>query len=143
MSAAESAALAKRLLHVAQGSYRNIVDITLKMSQSRVDLTQPREATTALNSYQSDHIRFLQIVNKLMKGDKILIRTILQALTQICGPIGFELFAKICHCLLLAKTYVKEDRGNDFKAMSSPRRDNPTRNDSAKLLEKPLTTMME
>lgn len=75
-----------------------------------MDLTQAKEATAAIESYQSDHLKFMSSVDKLMKGDKTLIRTILQALTQICGPIGFELFAKICHNMLLAKTLLKEER---------------------------------
>ena len=82
---------------------------------------------------------FLAEVNKLMKIDKTLIRTILQALTQICGPIGFELFAKLCYCLLFAKSFVKEER----KASEKPKVAKGTRNDSAKLLDKPLTTMQE
>ena len=42
--------------------------------------------------------------------DRMLTRTILQALTQICGPISFNLFAKICHCLVLTKQFIKRNR---------------------------------
>ena len=46
-------------------------------------------------------------------NDRILKRTILQVLTQICGPISFSLFARICHCLLIAKSYVQSQSGKD------------------------------
>ena len=37
----------------------------------------------------------------------------LQVLTQICGPISFSLFARICNCLLLAKLYANSQHGKD------------------------------
>jgi len=76
-------------------------------------------------AYQSDHIRFLpKLQNALESQDeqRKLTRTILQALTQICGPISFTLFAKVCHCLLLAKLYVKAQQKSQEIDQSVPLR---------------------
>ena len=52
---------------------------------------------------------------KLEPDDKVLVRTILQVLTQTCGLISFNLFAKICHCLVLTKQYIKQFRDQENK----------------------------
>ena len=81
----------------------------MKLNQAQVEFSVLREASLAIQAYQSDHIRFLPKVQSAAEDayDRMFTRTILQALTQICGPISFNLFAKICHCLMLTKQYVK------------------------------------
>ena len=90
-----------------------VIDILVKLSVAQVDLADKQAAQTAITAYQSDHIRFLPEIQSILQDgadDRVLTRTILQALTQICGPISFNLFAKICHCLVLTKQYIKDNK---------------------------------
>ena len=114
-SLANKQGLIKLILAKSQRSYRMVIDMLVKLNLAGIDMTLAREATLAITAYQSDHIRFLPQIEVIMAGqeDRVLTRTILQALTQICGPISFNLFAKICHCLVRTKEFVKASRTLD------------------------------
>ena len=106
----------------AQASYRVVIDILSKMDLAGLYLIQFDQAMAFVKAYASDHIKFLpqlEATHRTNADDKLLTRTILQALTQICGPISFALLARICHCLLVAKVFVKsqadrEEEGGNY-----------------------------
>ena len=81
MSQSEKSSQIKLLLKQSQKSYRVIIDIIVKLNQANVDLTYVREASKAIQAYQSDHIRFLPKISDVLAGDdtddRMLTRTIL------------------------------------------------------------------
>ena len=143
----------------AQASYRVVIDILSKMDLAGLYLIQFDQAMAFVKAYASDHIKFLpqlEATHKTHADDKLLTRTILQALTQICGPISFSLLARICHCLLVAKIFVKaqadreDDDGHHGAEKAHPSKQaagsgGATRNEVNDKLGKPLhlTTMVE
>ena len=93
----------------ANNCYRNIIDILAKMAQQNVELSQPKASLNMLRSYKSDHICLLPKIEGLLKKDKLFTRVVLWALTEIKGPISFNLLNKLCHILYSTKKYERAD----------------------------------
>ena len=56
---AEKDKLIKSVLAKSSNSYRVIIDILVKLSYNKIELSVLKEASQAIQAYSGDHVRFL------------------------------------------------------------------------------------
>ena len=114
----EKAKIIKICLIASNNCYRNIVDILFKMSQQKIEMSQAKEALHMLRTYKSDHIQLLPKMESLLKKDKLFARVVLWALTEIKGPISFNLLNRLTYVMYMTKKFERDDaQGSEFSKL--------------------------
>ena len=73
-------------------------------------MSQPKEALNMLRAYKSDHIQLLPKMESLLKKDKLFTRVVLWALTEIKGPISFNLLNKLTFVMYMTKKFERDEQ---------------------------------
>ena len=66
-----------------------------------------------LRAYKSDHIQLLPKMENLLKKDKLFARVVLWTLTEIKGPISFNLLNKLTYVMYMTKKF-ERDEGSEI-----------------------------
>jgi hypothetical protein len=85
----------KHTLDAANVSYRNLVDMVLRIQMQDLDVSKKSATQTLTQDYLSLIQKMLDKTNQTLANDKILPIVVLNLLARLKGPISLRLFERL------------------------------------------------
>ena len=101
-----------------------MVDILYKLVINDVSVTEPESIELFVEKYEQDHITLLSVLQELQQIDDLMVNVMLEVLSELQGPIGVDLLAKVCFIIYSLKSKEEVVELNDSFELGNDEEEN-------------------